>query len=393
MEDIQKNLQHLLPLLYCAPGDEQRWNLFIEELTKATGAVQGLFVHHDSQRKNTELSSGFNLDDDWARAYSEHFQFLNPYLNLHPSQLPERGTVGVLHEVIPDKLVEKTKFYSDYVAPQGLTVRNSIRVTPNQSPGNYTSIALHRSINGNDKGPETALELCRILMPHLKVALELHNRLVNFDSRITLLEGALDRLSFALILLDQNLNIRFINDRAETILSAYDGLAACNGRLKTRMPAQTIALDKIIQGAAGTIRDGSNRKGGLLKITRRSGKLPYEVLATPLYKQDTHLVGSRRGVALIVTDPEKDFETPTGLLRQRYGLTQAEERVALLLIQGVEAKEISAQLQVTRETIKSHLKSIFRKTGTRRQGELISCILNRHIALAGLELKSSWFQT
>ena len=46
-----------------------------------------------------------------------------------------------------------------------------------------------------------------------------------------------------------------------------------------------------------------------------------------------------------------------------------------MLVQGYAGKEIAAALKISRETLKSHLKHIFKKTNTHRQSELISVVM------------------
>lgn len=58
-----------------------------------------------------------------------------------------------------------------------------------------------------------------------------------------------------------------------------------------------------------------------------------------------------------------------------YQLTPAEARLAALLAGGAELKDIAGTLGVSLNTARSQLRSVFAKTGTRRQSELIHRIL------------------
>ncbi|WP_145840230.1 helix-turn-helix transcriptional regulator [Marinobacter sp. P4B1] len=62
------------------------------------------------------------------------------------------------------------------------------------------------------------------------------------------------------------------------------------------------------------------------------------------------------------------------LLTEMFGLTSAEVRVAGELVKGRSLTEIAESFGRSRETIKYHLRGLLRKTGTRRQGELISVL-------------------
>jgi DNA-binding CsgD family transcriptional regulator len=63
------------------------------------------------------------------------------------------------------------------------------------------------------------------------------------------------------------------------------------------------------------------------------------------------------------------------LLRCRFGLTPAEARLALHLVAGETLRSAEAKLRMTYETARTHLKSIFQKTGTCRQAELVVVIV------------------
>ena len=63
------------------------------------------------------------------------------------------------------------------------------------------------------------------------------------------------------------------------------------------------------------------------------------------------------------------------LLRSYFGLTQAEARLALHLVAGETLRSAEVKLNISYETARSRLKSIFDKTKTHRQAELVIVIL------------------
>lgn len=54
----------------------------------------------------------------------------------------------------------------------------------------------------------------------------------------------------------------------------------------------------------------------------------------------------------------------------RYGLTPAERRVAVLIAAGHSPREIAAQLGISFHTVRAHLRSTYAKTGVNRQTAL-----------------------
>jgi DNA-binding CsgD family transcriptional regulator len=64
------------------------------------------------------------------------------------------------------------------------------------------------------------------------------------------------------------------------------------------------------------------------------------------------------------------------VLRELYGLTPAESALATLLAEGKTLQEAAGLRGVTHQTARSQLKSIFSKTATRRQSELLRLLLS-----------------
>lgn len=63
-------------------------------------------------------------------------------------------------------------------------------------------------------------------------------------------------------------------------------------------------------------------------------------------------------------------------LREVFGLTQQESRVAVLSGSGMNAREIAHEMGISYETVRSHLKAVFAKMGVNRQAE-VSLIIAR----------------
>jgi DNA-binding CsgD family transcriptional regulator len=85
--------------------------------------------------------------------------------------------------------------------------------------------------------------------------------------------------------------------------------------------------------------------------------------------------GGRR-VAVIV-EPAQPARIAT-LLMAAYGLTEREQDVTRLVLQGSSTAEIAGRLTVSAQTVQQHLKHIFDKTGVRSRRELVGKVFFAH---------------
>jgi DNA-binding CsgD family transcriptional regulator len=82
---------------------------------------------------------------------------------------------------------------------------------------------------------------------------------------------------------------------------------------------------------------------------------------------------------LYVTSINFDPGQSPAILQALFDLTPAEARVSALLAEGVSVQAIAARLSIQTNSVRAQLKSVFAKTGVRRQAELVSLLRGKRV--------------
>ncbi len=241
--------------------------------------------------------------------------------------------------------------------------------------GSLAGLGVYREL-GRPTFSERDREVMRILSPHVGSALLLSQRLGAGPSHQAFAPAVLDRCSSAVVVLDALGRVGDMNDAARAILEAGDGLAVRDAMIAVSDREASRRLRDHLREAIATAMHGGIQAGGALRCPRASGRRPYELWVVPLAVSDPGRLGDRiPSAALFIADPDTEIASFPERLACLYGLTPAESRLAAGLAEGWGLAELAEAFGVTRQTLRNQLKSVFDKTGCRRQGELVSLLL------------------
>lgn len=153
----------------------------------------------------------------------------------------------------------------------------------------------------------------------------------------------------ARILLDANLNLHWASSRAEALMNGKNSVLHRNGRVVPRDHRLEGELRSFVQNATSELSAqciSDRRSGDQIVVTAKRLQSPWE-----------HLVG----VTLQSTGEDCDVRLTD--LRQALGLTRMEARVAHHLFCGRTAEETADDLNVSLDTVRTHIKRAYAKLG------------------------------
>ncbi len=156
-----------------------------------------------------------------------------------------------------------------------------------------------------------------------------------------------------------------MNQAAEALLG--QGLCMYRGRLcATERRAQT-ALARFL----GLIAVG-NVPSGHIMLPQEDDRC-WLVEFVPVTERATEVFSGAKGL-ILVSDLSGRRALKPGLLQMAYGVTPAEERLALAFADCWHLCLAAERLGISHETARSHLRAVFEKTGTHSQAELTALL-------------------
>ncbi|VVM67518.1 hypothetical protein PS662_01628 [Pseudomonas fluorescens] len=289
--------------------------------------------------------------------------------------------VFTIDELMSDEEWGRSAFYLLYCEPYGCY--HMLGADIRMPDGGTVRFRINRP-QSHPRFSDTERAMCAMLLPHLRRALHMHALLDRSESLGSLYSQTINRLAVATIVLDENGTVVQLNPVAREILDSQDGLKVVGGRLEATYPSDNRELSRLVRNAFQRSRQGAEHGVQIAEatsISRPSGQVSLGVVVELIPSQELLEGNGKPTVVVYVRDAVGKSLVSSVLTSQLYNLTPAETGLALELANGLSLEEASQILNIRRNTARAHLRSIFSKTGVRRQTELVRIMLNSVVAL------------
>ncbi|MEV0298479.1 LuxR C-terminal-related transcriptional regulator [Nocardia sp. NPDC050710] len=337
------------------------WAEAVQEIVTALGADHGGLVESGSgSRQMTACSIGA---DELRHSYNTRFWRIDPIASA--LEHAPAGVITTYDELLEPDYLRRHPFFSDWMMPHGLG-NGMLALLTSGSRTSWIGVYPER---GRNLDRSQATSSMRLLLPHLRHALTVQSCLTDVKAERNQAVAVLDRHRHGLVIVSRCGAINYANPAALLILESRDGLGmGRGGNLESSDSRATVGLRAMIESA---VRKDGPYVGGRTLISRHSGGSSYALLVVPLDPGSGRLDEDRSAALVVIVDPDQQTPGWPQALRQLYGLTGAEARVAAAALRGEGLRSIAEELAVAVNTARTHLQHVFDKTGTHRQAELV----------------------
>lgn len=370
----QKVFSYLTGEVYEASHNPDHWQTVLGLICRLTNSNSAtlLFRDHDVGRASLAFSTGF--PEQVMIDYNNYYGSKDPSYALYQRMVPV-GTAKACHQLVPDRdefealspeffdWMERIDRY--YFAGATLFDENDV----------IAAIAIQRS-RDRGKWSNRRMELLTELVPHIQRALKIHREFSRLKSRETALQIGLDKMVMGLVLFDHLGHVVYTNPMADTILKKHPAVQKHGERIIGTHPEDGRKLNDLVNRAV-RLTSSANFEPQAIGLRGPKGGDVLPVLVTAIRPRDrlADTSGNRIRAAMYFSDPTHSHPMSPDTLIEAYGLTAAEAWVAIGIANGLSVEEVAEQSGTSINTARSQLRSIFRKTETSRQTELVKLLL------------------
>jgi DNA-binding CsgD family transcriptional regulator len=352
-------LHDLIDRIYASAVRPEVWRDVIRGVSELFGGAPVLGETYLPRASEYPFES-VGLQEEYVLRYVADTTSLLPWATRLESQFADR--FRPMSDGLPGFELAGSEFYEHWMKPQGLAPLSPVLLSVLAESGVLVaSLSVFRR-EGEGAFSEAEMRDADTLVPHFRRAF-----------RMRMMLDAAHPLG--MLVLDGNRQVLMENASAARVLALEDGIEIRSTGLAVVDARENTKLRELIKAARECAGEQGLSGTSFMQVSRPSGQEPFSVMISPLLSAPVGALSSEAVVACFISDPEAGHVPTLEALGQIYGLTPAEAEVAQSLAKGMSLEEIAADRGISLNTVRSHLKHIFSKTGTSRQGELLSLVM------------------
>lgn len=239
-------------------------------------------------------------------------------------------------------------------------------------------------LDEDQKGDSASeMALTDILRSHFIRALDLNREILEARAERNATERLFEHLPLGMMIVDSEGQVLSCNRQLGQIVSEGKELSVNNNMLSAGSSKDTMRLRKMIRAVA----NNEEPEGKTIHISSAEGSTPLSAMVLPFRSGVASNTNIKNKVVLLVAAPDIRIEISTETLMSLYRLTGAEAKLVSSLVKDRSLNSIAEDFGVSKHTIRNQLKSVYDKTGTHRQAELVRQVIAGPAMLATLSEK------
>lgn len=345
----------LIDLIYAALLGETSWQDFLDRLSDTAPDGRTILFSHNMAQSDEYLAMASRFEGPELESYASHYVGTNPWLE-HCAV--RRVGLGVYSdEIIPPEELIRTEFFNDWLVPNNIACSVGVTIDKNGACPLIVSTVTSRA--DPEMNSLFSEQLTRIA-PHLRRAARFYRNSPAHWSGFELGVSLFDAVDTGVVVVGEDRRIKTISGAGRELFEA--------GALMSVSPLGQLFLRN--EDAQAVLQAMLKRTyKGPKTVSLFCGKARLTLISVEKDRISLYFEGPT--VAVLIEKPGKGGDVDLDRLAGVHGLTMGERRALAGIIDGKTVSQIAEEAALSRETIRSQLKSLYAKTGTGSQADLL----------------------
>jgi DNA-binding CsgD family transcriptional regulator len=370
MSDVERLIGEVGEAIDLAALDPARWPGILDVLCGALPGTKATIYVADTHDKSSIGVIHHGFDTGLIAEYEQHYAKLNPWVPLLIASPVLQATIS--DERLPASSFSESEFYQDWLVRVG-DMDSTVGMKLVHDPDRMGVIAVHHAPSMAERYNPLLARVLQSSAARLRRAVDAV-RLVHSREAPGPAPVPLDAFPVPAFLLDGRGRVLELNEPATRLIGAAVSLGFDNTlQLADKaLSERIVAVARQVAAGRGPWSDGldlpfATADGRRLTLSLLGVREP-AAAGVPAFFASSRLT-------LLLARP--GFGRDAGgraAPDAKFGLTPAEQRLAVQLASGLSLRQSADRLGITYQTARSQLKAVFSKTGTSRQAELVALL-------------------
>lgn len=370
----------LIALLYESVLEPNFFNTFMCELCKVIDARSGTLGINNVISQEVRGGWSWNVSLEYLDIYlSGHFaakdRLIEHLLTAAPGQF-----YSIMRDLDDaETYVTESQVYREWAIPQDI---HDVAGALVYREGNWISFLTIQRKKSQGHYSEQECRLLNRLIPHIRRALQLHQNMVNLKQLKQPLKEVLEMIHCPVMVFNERFEVAYSNQLATNFIERADGVSLEDNNL-------VFVIPEINSGFAFKVMESVKMSAGIFSaeasMYRVEGEEPFTVLFFPIRGRDSEseMKIQHSGTLAFFHGLSRDLVLPPALV-DSFQLTPAEAELCAGLVAGRSISDLAKNTGKSEQTLRSHAKSLYSKTASNSQVEMVASILSNPLFMGTL---------
>lgn len=366
MEDFSyEDLSGTIDMIYEAALGPGGWKPVLRHISARLGGVVANLEFSNRSSGVVSVEDPIQLDASLLALYTERIHALNPRVDL--ARNSKLGQIVWDGDILQSG--RSSTEFDDWLSKTPGRYFAGTRILSTSNEVGF--FCLHFSAS-KGMADERTRRILAALAPHFERATSVSRSLGRASDIEDLLEAGSLCGSAAYAFLDVDGRIAECSAQFEALVSSRNCLAIVDRRLIVRQRrTQTLLAEAIAAALQPTIEAKNPRH---IPVDTPEGLRGIAIRLMPLSRASNLFSAVRPRAIMTMVDLDAETRSDGRSLRELYGLTSRESQIATAIAAGASVSELAVIAGISQYTVRQHLASTFRKTGTAGQNDLVRLV-------------------